>query len=138
MNLGVKHGLTENSSPGGPSDDGVLVLVTGVLEDAEEYEASRHGGVQDSEEEQGGDHERERHLLVNWLQRSEGRGGHVLVSGVGVYDSADNGEDEDLGNCACPKSLGEVPNQKLSVLQYQRRALRWERKELTWDPSSLR
>ncbi len=81
-----------------------------VLEDAEEYKASRHRGVQHSEENKSGNHEREGYFLVKILEGAKGGSCHILVARVRVDDGANHGEDENLGDGACPKSLGEVPN----------------------------
>ena len=100
---------TKDSSPDAPAEDSVLILVAGVLlKDTEEDETGRDGGVQDAKEDEGGNHEREGNLLVQGLERAKGGGGHVLVADVGVDDSTDNAEEENLSNGARPQSLGEL------------------------------
>jgi hypothetical protein len=48
----------QNTGPGRPADDGVMVLMTRAFEDTEEDKAGGDGGVEDAEEDQGRDHER--------------------------------------------------------------------------------
>lgn len=58
-NPGAKPQTSQNSGPSSPADDGVVAFVAGSLEQTEKDEAGGDGGVQDSEEDDGGDHERE-------------------------------------------------------------------------------
>lgn len=77
----------------------MVALVTGVVENTEEEETSRDGGVQNAKEDQGRDHERERHLLVDIVANSpKGRSRHVLIAGVDIDNGADDAEGEDLGD----------------------------------------
>lgn len=99
----------EYASPRSPSNDGMLALVLGILEKAEEDQSGGYRGVKNAEEDQGRDHEREGDLLVERLERSKCRCSHVLSANKGVYDGADKAEDDYLSNCAQPESLGEVP-----------------------------
>lgn len=101
--------LTKDRGPGAPADDGVLVLMAGVLEDAEEHESSRDRSVQDAEEDQSRDHEGEGDLLEDAIKRAECWCSHVLVAGVNVDDGTNEAKYDDLGDCAGPKRLGEVP-----------------------------
>ena len=75
----------EDAGPDGPAEHGVVALVAGALEDAEEEEAGGDGGVEDAEENEGGDHEGEGHFLVEVVaDGAEGRGGIVLGAGETV------------------------------------------------------
>lgn len=87
----------------------MAIHVHRVAKRAEEDEASRHRGIQASEEDESWDHEGEGNLLVKIIQRSKGRSRDILVASVGVDDAADNGEDDDFGNGASPQRLGEFP-----------------------------
>ena len=86
----------------------MVVLVVGVLEDAEEDKTSRHRGVQHTQEDQSGNHEREGDLLVKRVERAKRRRGYVLVANVGIDNGANNAENDDLKDRASPQGLGEV------------------------------
>lgn len=76
---------SQNGRPRHPADDRVRGFVLGALEDAEEDEACRDRGIQDAQEDQRGDHEGERNLLVNFVaERVEGWSRVVLCAGVAV------------------------------------------------------
>ena len=87
----------------------MVALVARALEEAEEDETSGDGGVEDSEENERGDHEGESDFLVEIVaQGSEGRSGVVLGAGVDVHDGADQAEDDDFGNGDGPERFGEI------------------------------
>ena len=79
------------------------------LEDAEEDETGRDGGVEDTEENQRRDHEQEGDLLVQIVAERAERGcGVVLRAGVGIDDCANKTKDEDLGNGDDPQTFPEL------------------------------
>ena len=80
--------------------------MSGVVEDTEEGPASGNGGVQASQEDEGGNHEREGNFLVQRIQRTKSRRSNILAS-VDIHDSTNDAEDDDFGNCASPQRLGE-------------------------------
>lgn len=87
----------------------MVALVARALEYAEENEACGYGGVENSKENERGDHKRERDLLEDLVaQGSKGRSGHVLGAGVDVNNGADQAEDDDFGNGDGPKGFGEI------------------------------
>jgi len=90
----------------------VIILVVRVLEGAEEDEARRDRGVQDTEEDERRNHEREGDFLVNRLQRAKSWCSHVLVTDIRVDYGADNAEDNDFGDGARPESFGEIAAMK--------------------------
>ena len=68
----------------------MVALVARALEEAEEDEARRHGGVQHAEENERGDHEGEGDFFEDLVaEGSEGRSGVILGAGVDVHDGAD-------------------------------------------------
>ena len=80
-----------------------------ALEDAEEDEAGGDGSVENTQEDQGRNHERKGNLLVQLIaQRTESGSGVVLRSGISVDNSTDQAEDNDFRNCNRPKSFREV------------------------------
>ena len=84
-------------------------LVSGALENPEKDEPGADGGVKNSKEDQGRDHEGERYFLVNIVaKRTESWCSHVLITSEAINDSAHNAEDNNLANCDSPKSLGEI------------------------------
>lgn len=99
---------TQDSGPGCPAYNGILALVARVVENAQEHETGRNGGVKNTEEDDGRNHEGKGDLLVYRLQRSESGTRHVLVSGVCVDSASNNAEDNDLEDGASPQGLGEV------------------------------
>lgn len=106
---GQDPGTEKDGSPRKPTSHGVLVDVASSLEQTEVDEPSRDGGIQDTQEDQGRNHEGERHLLEHLVaDGTECRGSHILVTRVVVNDSTDNAEDEDLGNGTGPERLREV------------------------------
>lgn len=110
-------GDEQDAKPAGPSHDSVAVHMHRVAKDAEEDKASRDRSIQASQENQGRNHEREGGLLVNVIQGPKRGSSHVLVAGVGVDDSANNGKDDDFANGAGPERLGEFPaNDVISIL----------------------
>lgn len=87
----------------------MVTLVAGAIEQAEEDETRRHGGIQHAEENQRRDHEREGHLFVYLVtQRAECRRRDVLVTGVGVHDRTDQAEHDDLGDSDGGDRLPEI------------------------------
>lgn len=99
----------QNTTPRSPSDNSVTALVSCALEDTEEDEASRHRSVENTQEDQGWNHEGERDLLHDFVaERSKGWGSYILVSRVCVHDGSNDTEDENFGNSDCPESLGEI------------------------------
>lgn len=108
-NESANPGCRKDRSPGGPADDRMARFMPGALENAEEDEPRRDRGVKDAKEDQGWDHERERHFLVDFItKRSECRGRVVLISSVGVDDSTDNAENDDFAYRHGPERLGEI------------------------------
>ena len=65
---GYRKSLTKNSRPCSPSDHGVIGLVVGVVEDAEEDETCRNRSVKNAQENDGRNHEREGNFLVRFLE----------------------------------------------------------------------
>ena len=80
----------------------MLALVPGVVKQAEEDEASRDRGVQDTQEDDRRDHEGEGNVLVRILERTECWSRHVLVTGVGIDDGPNDAEQDDLRDGAGP------------------------------------
>ena len=107
--------LTKDRGPGSPTEEGVLVLVAGVLEDSEEHKSSRDRRVQNAKEDQSWDHEGKGDLLIDVLKRAEGRCSHVLVAGVNVNDGSDEAKDDDFGNGTGPKCLWEISAAFVSI-----------------------
>ena len=106
---GEDPGDGEDASPGRPADDGMVADVAGASESVEEDETRRDGGVEDAEEEHGGDHEGEGDELVGTVaEGAESRGRVVGGAGVGVGDAAADGEEDDLGDGDGPEGFGEV------------------------------
>jgi len=116
----------EDTSPAGPSDDGVgaedelvedsklaLKNIPHVLrsgENVEKHKSSGDGSVENTQKDQSWDHEAERDNLVSVVaKRAESRGCVVVCAGVGVCDTTTKREDEDFSNGHSPESLGEVP-----------------------------
>ena len=86
------HPIHNNDAhPRAPPLHRVAVAVVRVLEDAEEQEARRHAPVERPEEDDGWDGERERDLLVHWLQAAERWCSHVLVAWT-ARESQDHSE----------------------------------------------
>lgn len=86
----------------------MVALVAGALENAEEDETGRDGGIEDTKEDERRDHERECDLFVVILQRSKGRGCVILCSGISVYDRTHQTENDDLGNGDGPQGLWKI------------------------------
>lgn len=83
--------------------------MSGSSEDSEEDEAGRNRGVQNTQEDNGWDHERKADLLVQFVAKgSKGGCSVVLVSSVGVDDGTDKREENNFSNGDGPQSLGEV------------------------------
>lgn len=93
----------QDTSPRTPSHHSVAVDMLRVSEQAEENEARSHRCIQTPQENDGRNHERERRLLINQVERAKCWRSHVLIAGVGVYNRADDTEDENLGNSAGPE-----------------------------------
>ena len=84
-------------------------LVSGSLKDSEEDESGGDRRVENTEEDEGWDHERERNFLENFVaQRSKRRGGVVLISSIDVNNSTNATKYDDLCNGHSPQRLGEV------------------------------
>lgn len=102
-----QHG--EDAGPACPAGDGVRGHVAGVCVEAEEEETRGDGGVEDTQEDDGRDHEAEADFEIDFVAKgAESRRHVVLVSSVDVDDAADEREDDDFGDGNGPKSLGEV------------------------------
>lgn len=88
----------------------MVAFVMGTLKEAEKDKTSGHGGVQDPEEDQRGDHEREGHFLVDIVANRSERGRcNVLVSGVHIHDSTDDAEHDDFADGHRSHGFPEVP-----------------------------
>lgn len=99
----------EDAAPAYPAERGVRGQVAGVGEDAEEEEACGDGGVEHTEEDDGGDHEAEADFQVGLVaERAEGGRRVVLCAGVDVDDGADEGEDDHFRDRHSPQRFGEV------------------------------
>jgi len=99
----------EDGCPCGPTNHGVVTHVACVVEEAEEDEACRYRGVENTKEDDGRNHEGKGNLLVHFvLDGTERWRRHVLSTGVGVDNTADAAEDDNLSNGDCPEGLGEV------------------------------
>lgn len=88
----------------------MIAFVMGTLKEAEKDKTSGHGGIQDPEEDQRGDHEREGHLLVDIVANGSERGRcNVLVSGVHIHDGPDDAEHDDFADGHRSHGFPEVP-----------------------------
>ena len=100
---------SEDTCPRCPTNDRMVRLVARAFEDAEEDKTGGDGCVQDTQENQGWDHERERNFLVNLVSKgAESWSGVVLSACIAVDDATDQREDDDLGDGDNPESLAEV------------------------------
>ena len=89
----------QDAGPRSPPDNGVVALVPGSFKDAEKEEASGDGGVEHTQEDEGRDHEGERHLEVRLVaKRSECRSCVVLRASVRIDNGSGQAEDDDFGN----------------------------------------
>ena len=87
----------------------MIALVTRSLEYPEEDEASRYRSVKKAQKDQRRNHEGEGQFLVKIItQGSESGCNVVLGPGVGVDDSGDHAEDNNLADGDSPESLGEI------------------------------
>ncbi len=76
---------------------------------AEQDEAGGYRGIQNSEEDDCGHHERKGHLLVDLVGNgAERRGSHVVGTSVAVHDTSDQTEDKDLADGDGPECFRKV------------------------------
>lgn len=88
----------------------MVAHVACALEDVEEDKARGDRGVQNTQEDQGRDHEAEGYNLVGMVaERAKGWGGVVVEASVAVDNATADGEDQDLADSNSPQSLREVP-----------------------------
>jgi hypothetical protein len=100
---------SENSDPAHPADESVVANVSSSSKYAEEDEARRYRGVQNSKENDRGNHKGEGNLLVHFVfQGTKSWRSHVLCTRVAINYATHQAKHDDFANGNNPERLGEI------------------------------